>query len=111
MKQLRFSGHSDDVFQVDGGANEDMSDEAYGKPAAFRIDAVSDTGEAESLIVTGHYAPHAAATWAIGVALADEGIPLPSWPMRFEREHEYSHALVVTVPDNATVVAVTEEEE
>jgi hypothetical protein len=94
VKTLRFEGHSDDTFGEYGVTMDDHDNCANGTPIAFLVSAGNDR-----LSVVGKYN----GCWLIGTQLVMEGDALPSWPMRFEAEHDYSHALVIDVPDDATV--------
>ena len=112
MKKLKFYGVSDDLFEMDGDLSEEIG--CYDSGAAYHLKAAD--GE---MIVFGHYAPKPTpgATWVIGVTLVEEGISLPTWPMRFEtagpngypNPQSYSPVLVIEAPDDVVVtVAVAE---
>ena len=101
-KELRFYGRSDDCFYVKG---PDIHEEIYGK--AYQV----SSGD-QKLLVTGRYAELLGnqgggfGAWEIGVTQAfeeDEAWSCPAWPARFEKEHDYSVCLVLTVPVDAVV--------
>lgn len=95
MKTLRFVGHSDDRF-CEETTGVDYDNCANGDPIDFLVST-----KLNAVIVSGHYDYRAC--WAIGIRLAREGAELPLWPMRFEPEHDYSHALVIEAPDDVVV--------
>jgi hypothetical protein len=65
------------------------------------------------MVVYGVYAPDSTpgCSWVVGVALVEEGIALPPWPMRFETAppsgypdpKPYSPRLIIDVPDDIQV--------
>ena len=100
MKKIRFYGHSDDIVVID---NDKFSDEFGVKfdtgQATFKVE-----GSSGRLGVLAEYdPPGAAGTWAFGIFQIDEDDPLPPWTIRFEKEHLYSHALVIECPDDGDV--------
>ena len=99
MRTLKFSGHSDDVFQYydsDGGG-----DEAYGSPAVFKL-----THKDYSVLVVGYYNPRdACGCWSVGLCQTDEDLPIPPWSPRFDAEG-YSTVLYLNVPDSVKVEAL-----
>ena len=95
MKILRFVGHSDDTFgEETTGVDHDNC--ANGEPIDFLVSTILG-----AVIVSGHYDYREC--WAIGIRLAREGAELPAWPMRFEPEHGYSHALDIEAPSDVVV--------
>lgn len=104
MRQLRFYGSSDDLFEArasDGWAEEQGGFETT---MAYFVASPRDGGR---MFVTAEYAPKATngACWAIGVSQVDEDVPLPDWPMRFEtHESGYSVVLVIDAPDDTQVL-------
>ncbi len=107
MVTIKFYGSSDDLFEceADNGFREEVG--CYDSHAIYRLDH-----EEGRLLVAGYYAPGGrAATWLIGVAPVDEGMPIPDWPMKFQTKHEYSAALIVEAPDGVTISAYEDDEE
>jgi hypothetical protein len=109
MRTVGFQGHSDDLFCMDGerrGEPDEMG--CFSGHASVKIvDA-----EGRGLIVSGGYAPNytPGASWVIGVALLDEDIPLPDWPMRWKTgDNGYSPRLEIDLPDSATVARLDSE--
>lgn len=108
MKRLRFYGASDDLFECDGDLREEIN--CYDKGAIYHLK--STQGE---MIVYGIYAPKGTpgASWVVGVALVDEGIPLPDWPMRlvtgepsgYPNPQPYSPMLLIDAPDDVAIKA------
>lgn len=100
MKTLRFEGHSDDTFGEYGWSNEDFDNCASERPIICTVQSGKDR-----LNVIGQYGLDGVAPcWTIGIQLVDEGDELPLWPIRFERCHSYSHALVMDVPDDVELI-------
>lgn len=116
MKPLIFRGYSDDTFGEYGRTNDDYDNSANGDLIVFKVHVPNalDLG----LYVWGHYSPKGGpqtGCWVIGVQQLDEGIPLPSWPMRFETHKEgdriyYSPNLIIDAPGNVVVEHVKEAE-
>ena len=100
-KTLRFFGHSDDTFGEYAVTRDDYDNCANEEPIRFLVEAGEDW-----LVVRGTYDRHGEGTWPIGVELAEEGAALPAWPIRLAREHSYSHALEIDVPDDVRVVCL-----
>lgn len=102
MKTLKFYGHSDDCFEIDGtGKGEPDEIGCFDKGVAVKV-----ANDHAGLLVVGHYAPKATevGTWMIGISLLDEGIKLPDWPIRFGTySNEYSPLLEIDVPDDVRV--------
>lgn len=101
MRTLKFYGHSDDCFEIDG-TRGDEPDEigAFHKTVVVYLkSAISE----QRVAVVGTYAPNGKCTWAFGIALIDDGDDLPPWPIKFTREHDYSVALTIECPDDTSV--------
>ena len=100
MVTIKFYGSSDDLFECEAsnGFREEIG--CYDSHGIYRLEHAEG-----QLLVAAYYAPGPkAATWLIGVALADEGVPIPNWPMKFQAEHEYSAALIVEAPDGVEII-------
>jgi hypothetical protein len=107
MKTLRFYGIKDDTFVCDGDVRESVG--CWNREGVFLLQSRKRTqGKASRLMVCGKYAPQATGTrcWIVGISMADEGLPLPDWAIRFDVGHDYSPVLVIVVPDDVTVTAV-----
>ena len=108
-RTLKLYGASDDLFEIEGtrrGEPDEIGcfDQMEGPPAVL----LQSTSEGGRLVVIASYAPgqgkKAPATWAIGLAPADENVPLPSWPMRWALGGRgYTTELQIDVPDDTTV--------
>lgn len=107
-KTLRFEGYSDDTFG-EVTTRDDVDNAASGNPIMFRVQSPSTL---DSLLVFGQYCPGPATGWVIGVGGVAGDVHLPLWPMRFDRsERPYSPALLIDVPDDATVTHATENDD
>ncbi|URD53773.1 hypothetical protein [Chroococcidiopsis sp. CCNUC1] len=107
MKLLKFSGHSDDIFQCTFGETATSSDETYVIDGIHAFLVQADNGD--GLYVCGIYAPKiiTSACWVVGVAQLGEDIPLPSWKTSYENKvNGYSPILVIQVPDDVVVKSV-----
>lgn len=101
-KMLSFYGSSDDNFcyDVNGRGGDEIG--CFGKAARFTV-----TDGEHSVQVYGTYAPDVVigGVWVVGIALADEGKPLPPWPISFGvYENGYSVMLNIDCPDNVKVM-------
>lgn len=107
MKILKFYGVSDDLFEMEGDMENEIG--CYDKGAAYLLEA-----ESGSMIVYAYYAPNCihSTSWVIGVALKDEGIPLPDWNIKYETAsangypdpQPYSPMLIIEAPDDVRVI-------
>ena len=112
MKNLRFSGNSDDTFGEYGWSMDDYDNCASGEPIEW---AVTD-GAGRGVLVSGCYGAHNAC-WAISVLPwsddKKEEPPTPSWPMRIEQpgkgEAPYSPVLVIEAPDDVRIRCLQQE--
>lgn len=113
MKELRFSGYSDDVAYchryIDG------KDAGYNDIGAFDRTAIAKVGnDKEGCYVVMRYAPNdVAGTWAIGISQLDEGIDLPEWARHptFDNEEDgYTVILILEVPDDVDMKWLEDEE-
>jgi hypothetical protein len=87
---LRFYGHSDDVFMVEG----DVSDELPGGGDEWVEVEIGD--QSRGLVVAGRYGQ--VGTWEFMVrGLGEEPVAEP-FPTRITRKHEYSLAVEVDCP-------------
>jgi hypothetical protein len=100
MKTVRFYGHSDDCFEIEGGGFDDEVG-CYDTPVVIHLKSAA----AESRVaVFGCYAPsNSCCCWCFGIGQIDEGDELPPWPIRFVPKHDYSIALEIDVPDDTTL--------
>jgi len=97
MRLLKFYGASDDLFEIDGTA-EDEPDER--DPGTVEIKDIDGSG----LRVHCDYGIAGNACWMVGVAPMDEDAPIPDWPMSFRLGGRgYSAELTMKVPDTAKV--------
>ena len=113
MRTLAFFGHSDDTacwtWLVDGEeeGGDSHDDSASHTVRAWRVEAGPDRVD-----VVMSYAPGPGAVWSVGLAPADEDVPIPQWAQspKFETRG-YSVWMILEVPDLAEVRLVTPEEE
>lgn len=105
MKTIVFHGHSDDTagwsWLVDGRleGGDDHDDCAQMKPRTFRVDAGG-----EAVHVTLIYSACPTGVWSIGLAPADEDVPMPRWAEQpLYKTHGYTPHMVLVVPDDAKV--------
>jgi len=102
MREFRFYGASDDLFEMEGHESEEIG--CYETGAAYQLN--SKDGE---LVIFAQYCPKPikGATWVIGVTMPEEDDDIPDWPMRFEtHERKYSPVLIVEAPDDTTAMVV-----
>lgn len=99
---VRVYGHSDDLVEFDGAVREEFG--------AYKVDwqGTLEAENGDGLVITASYAHNG--TWAIGVGLLDEDIPLPAWGISLvtSNENAYSVELVLEIPDSAGVLKVTQ---
>jgi len=108
-KMISFYGSSDDNFgyDVNGKGGDEIG--CYNKAARFTV-----VSGVDSLQVYGIYAPDVVegSVWVVGVALADEDIPLPNWPMYYSvNQNGYSVQLNIDCPDDVKIIRSSGEEE
>ena len=94
--KVTFEGYSDDTFGAYWRTGDvDHDDSAAGTTRVMLVKA-----EGGELLVTGVYAPGSvAATWAVGIAPADEDAPIPDWPMAWEFSG-YTAKLILDLPED-----------
>jgi hypothetical protein len=80
MKLLKFFGESDDRFLADVEGLPLRQIDCYRSVVAKYLLTTADG----KMLVTGHFLSGGYGVWSIGVALADEGVLLPSWPMEYQ---------------------------
>lgn len=98
INEIRISGYSDDLVEVDGFISDEFSP-PMGK--VFEADLIAPGGD--GVTVTAFYLK--SGTWTVGVAPLDEDRPIPDWPMSIGRSPgcAYSSELTITVPDGTTL--------
>lgn len=103
MKELRFYGASDDLFECEGAIREEIY--CFNKPAIYHLKSVE--GEMQ---VVGYYLD--SGLWSVGVSQIAEDVPLPAWPVQYQvHEHGYSPLLTLHVPDDTALVQDDEEDD
>lgn len=100
MRTIRIYGASDDLVEFEGTRR------AWGEPDEVNTFhgahfIVHDEPTERALALLAEYTP--AGCWAIGIAPADEGAPMPDWPLRWSFRHNYSAQLELDAPDSARV--------
>lgn len=107
MKTYRFYGSSDDNFiwrcTDEAGKRDEDEIGCFDRHVVVHLkSAVSE----ERIAIFGEYSPEGTGSWLFAPALISEDDPLPAWPIRFEREHGYSMALIIEVPNDTTMTEV-----
>lgn len=110
MKTVRIYGASDDLIEADGveGADE-FNPTSHGDgpyKATLAIEA-----SPFALHIHALYGPEA--VWSFAPSTADDGVPLPPWPIRIGPSEDcgYSTQIEVDVPDHATMRQLYRKEE
>lgn len=109
MQQLRFEGHSDDTFGEYSLIHEDHDNCASGDVIAWKVTertSIDSDEDVSGMIVCGQYSGQGwpngmEATWLIGIQPLED-LPLPDWPMRFDRD-DYRTRLEIDAPDGVAV--------
>lgn len=109
MQQLRFECHSDDTFGEYAHFNDDYDNCASGSVIAWKLterSKVEPEKDVSGMIVCGQYSGEdwpggMEGTWLIGIQPLED-LPLPNWPMRFDRE-DYRTRLEIDVPDDVVL--------
>lgn len=108
MKTFNFSGHSDDIFQVEGSA----LDEAYfydkGESAQYKLHQEDE--ESAGVIISGEYTD--SGNWRISIEPIDSDVdvPLKDWHFEFSPfSNGYHNWVSVTTPDNVVIKSLSEE--
>jgi len=97
MKELRFYGASDDLFECEGAIREEIG--CFDSVGLYHLK--SSEGE---LLVVAQYLE--SGLWSIGISPVDEGVAVPPWPCAYSiYEHGYSTLLTMQVPDDTELVA------
>lgn len=96
MKELRFYGASDDLFECEGAIREEIG--CFSVAGIYHLK--SSEGEMQ---VIANYTDNAC--WAIGVCQVEEDLPIPNWPASYStHEKGYSVVLTLQVPDDTILV-------
>ncbi len=98
-KILRFSGSSDDNFEIEGALRDEISKFDH---HGLQFKLSSSEGQ---LLVVGIYGESApGAVWTVGIAPVEEDVPIPEWPVKVRlAENGYSTELEIEVPDDTFV--------
>lgn len=95
MKELRFYGASDDLFECEGAIREEIG--CFNKPGIYHLKSAE--GEMQ---VVGYYLD--SGLWSVGISQISEDVPLPAWPVQYQvYESGYSPLLTIQVPDDTTL--------
>lgn len=101
MKEIRFYGASDDLFECEGALREEIS--CFDSVGIYRLK--SSEGE---VLVVAHYLD--SGLWSIGLSPVGEGVPVPSWPCSYSiYEHGYSTLLTLRVPDDTELASLEDD--
>ncbi len=96
MKELRFYGASDDLFECEGAIREEIN--CYDRPGIYHLKSAE--GE---MPVMGIYTDNGC--WSVGVCQIDEDVTIPAWSTSFcMRDKGYSVVLSIQVPDDTVLV-------
>lgn len=101
MGELRFSGGSDDLVELEGLIREEYG--AYeAEPAIFEVGSRAG----RQLLVYAHYGKESPC-WYFAVGMIDEDVRLPEWPIKIENGHGYSTSLVIEIPEGVEGIYVS----
>ncbi|MFA9207846.1 MAG: hypothetical protein ACEQSN_06185 [Yersinia sp. (in: enterobacteria)] len=101
MKELRFYGASDDLFECEGDIREEIG--CFDDIGKYHLK--SSEGE---VLVIGQYLD--SGLWSVGIAQVGEGVAIPDWPVSYSvYEHGYSTLLTIQVPDDIEIVTTEED--
>ncbi|WP_267411905.1 hypothetical protein [Pantoea sp. GM_Pan_4] len=96
MKELRFYGASDDLFECEGAIREEIG--CFNDVGKYHL----KSSEGEVLVIAQYLD---SGLWSIGLSPVDEGVPVPEWPCKYSiYEHGYSTLLTMQVPDDTELV-------
>ncbi|MFW5408683.1 hypothetical protein B7L51_008700 [Pectobacterium brasiliense] len=96
MKELKFYGMSDDLFECDGAIREEIC--MYRNPGIYHL----KSSDGEMLVVACYTV---ASCWAIGIGQVNEDTPLPAWPASFGQwDSGYSTVLTIQAPEDTYIV-------
>jgi len=96
MKELRFYGASDDLFECEGAIREEVG--CYNDVGKYHI----KSSEGEVLVVAQYLD---SGLWSVGLSPVDEGVNVPDWPCKYSiYEHGYSTLLTIQGPDDAALL-------
>lgn len=90
MKELKFYGASDDLFECEGAIREEIC--VYSNPGVYHVK--STEGE---VLITACYTQEGC--WAIGLAQVSKESIIPAWPASFS-QHERGYSVVLTSRTN-----------
>lgn len=97
MRTLKFSGASDDLFEIEGSRNHEPDEQA---PGTVELKDADGNG----LRIYAEYGVAGNTCWMIGVAPMDEDIQIPDWPMSYRLAGRgYSAELTIEAPDSAVL--------
>ncbi|EIC84036.1 hypothetical protein [Serratia sp. M24T3] len=97
MKELRFYGASDDLFECDGAIREEIS--CFDSVGLYHL----KSADGEVMVVAQYLE---SGLWSIGISPVNEGLPVPSWPCSYSiYKHGYSTLLTMQVPDDTEIVS------
>ncbi|EMO7232537.1 MULTISPECIES: hypothetical protein [Citrobacter freundii complex] len=103
MKELRFYGASDDLFECEGAIREEI--DCFNKPGIYHLKSAD--GEMQ---VVGYYLD--SGLWSVGISQTAEDVPLPTWPASYSvHERGYSTLLTILVPDDIALVMPDDDED
>lgn len=103
MKTLKFSGASDDLFEIEGTGRGEPDEIGADQHDMAAVKVANDHG---GLIVLAVYAPSVVGVgcWSIGISPIDEDVAIPAWPVRISAAgNGYSTMLELDVPDDVRV--------
>ncbi|MBC1188508.1 hypothetical protein HII27_22725 [Kluyvera sp. SCKS090646] len=96
MKELRFYGASDDLFECEGAIREEIG--CFSHPSIYHLR--SSEGEMQVIATYTDIG-----CWSIGVCQINEDVPIPKWESAFStHEKGYSVVLTMQVPDDTVLV-------
>ena len=109
MRNLKFYGASDDLFEIEGtfGGSGEADEVNVCRDGRGMVEVRTNDGTAMRVTAAYCFCRESGAAWNIGVEQVDEGVPIPDWPMRWStHERGYSVLLEMDAPGDAYVSQV-----
>jgi hypothetical protein len=106
MPKIKFSGSSDDNFQIDGAIHDEIG--CYDSKVVLLI----KNPDGECLRVVGEYGTGDVGCWMIGLQPLEGGQGFPSWDVEFSTaSNKYSYVLSLDVPPATTITQLYPKED
>lgn len=94
--EVRFYGHSDDCFEIDGAVRDEVNEGVFciEDPAGQRINLVAS------------WSWHSTGMWMLGLQAIEDDDQWPTWNMRWSKPQEESPTLAIDLPEGTTITRV-----